>query len=208
MRALTVMVGPLALTLRPLARPRGPLAHVLAMRPPGTVPATALPLRVAAPALLGLARANRRDAFGQRNLQLGLRFRGIVEVRHRDARQRAAHRALDGVDLALLLRRDERERLSRRFRAARAADAMDVVLGHERYVEVDHMAERFDVDAARGDVGRHEHRNPAGLERLERGGPLPLRSVPVDAIHPDAFARQEVRQPVRAMLRPREDERL
>ena len=58
---------------------------------------------------------------------------------------------------------------------------MDVVLRQRRNVEVDDVAERFDVDAARGDVGRDEHAIPAALESLERVGALRLRPIAVNA---------------------------
>jgi len=52
-------------------------------------------LRLATPAVFGLARADLGDALLDRNLELCRRLRGVVEVRHRDARQLAANRALD-----------------------------------------------------------------------------------------------------------------
>ena len=42
-------------------------------------------------------------------------------------------------------------------RAARAADAVDVGLGHVGQVVVDDVRDAVDVDAARGDVGGHQH---------------------------------------------------
>ena len=41
--------------------------------------------------------------------------------------------------------------------AAGAADAVHVVLGHVRQLEVDDVRQLVDVDAARGDVGRDQH---------------------------------------------------
>src|SRR2546425_1717456 len=55
------------------------------------------------------------------------------------------------------------------FRSPRGSpDTMDVVVGHVRDVEVDDVAQRLDVDAARRDVGRHEDAEPAGLEAGRR----------------------------------------
>ena len=96
--------GSLARTLGPLA----PAAPAMARR--------TLRLRIAPTALLSLARADCGDALRQWNLELRLRPRGVIEVRYRHARERAAHRAFDRGNLALLLRRDECERLPRRFR--------------------------------------------------------------------------------------------
>src|SRR5207302_7631642 len=159
-------------------------------------------------ALLGLASADLRDALRVRNLERPGRAGLVVEVWQRDARQRTADRALDGAPVALLLRRDERECLARHLRAAGPADTMDVAVWLRGHVEVNDMTERFDIDAARGDVGRHEDRIPAVLEPRERLRPLVLRPVAVDALRSDALLRQKVRQPVRTMLRAGEDERL
>ena len=52
--------------------------------------------------------------------------------------------------------------------AAGTADAVDVVLGRERHVEVEHMAHRHDVEAAGGDVGGDQDLDLALLELLER----------------------------------------
>ena len=94
------------------------------------------------------------------------------------------------------------------LRAAGATHAMDVVLRHPRDVEVHHVPELVDVDAARRDVGRHEHAVLAALEALERLGALALGAVAVDALGIDALAHEPAGQPVGAMLGAREDERV
>ena len=137
-----------------------------------------------------------------------LRSRLVVEVRQRHARQPAADRLLDGAQAALFLRRHQRERRAGRFGARRAADAVDVVLGHQRHVEVDDVAERGDVDAARRDVGGDQHPVLAALEAGERFGPLRLRPVAVNALDLDPLFAEILRQPVGAVLGPREDERV
>src|SRR5699024_4662860 len=48
-----------------------------------------------------------------------------------------------------------------------AARAVQVVLGVGRWVDVQHEADVVDVDAARGDIGGHEHRGDVGLEVVE-----------------------------------------
>ena len=48
---------------------------------------------------------------------------------------------------------------ARAARAAGAADAVHVVLGDVRQLEVDDVRQLLDVEAARGDVGRDEHRH-------------------------------------------------
>ena len=85
-------------------------------------------------------------------------------------------------------------------------DAVDVVFRLVGDVEVHHGAERLHVDAARGDVRRHEHPVAALLEPGERRCALGLAAVAVDprAGHPVLV--QEIGQPVGAVLRPREHE--
>ena len=63
---------------------------------------------------------------------------------------------LDRVELGLLALRDERDRLAVAADAAGAADAVHVHLGLVGQVVVDDVRDLRDVEAARGDVGRHE----------------------------------------------------
>jgi hypothetical protein len=90
--------------------------------------------------------------------------------------------------------------------ARRAPDPVDVVVGHGRHVEIDDVAEGFHVDAAGGDVGGDQDPDAAALEGRERRRPLRLAPVAVDALTGDAVAREEVRQPVGAVLGAREDQ--
>ena len=85
---------------------------------------------------------------------------------------------------------------------------MDVVGRHHRQLVVDDVRQRLDVDATRGDVGRDEDRHAAVLEVGERADTLGLALVAVDGGRDDAVLRELERQPVRAMLGAREDERL
>jgi hypothetical protein len=85
---------------------------------------------------------------------------------------------------------------------------MDVVVRRRGHVEVDDVAERFDVDASGGDVGRDQHGIAAALEAGQRLRPLALRPVAVDALGLDAVLHEEIRETVGAMLRAGEDQRL
>jgi len=67
---------------------------------------------------------------------------------------------------------DERDGLAIDAGPARPADAVDVILGHHRELEVDDVRQRVDVDAAGGEVRRHEDRDAAGLEVAERAHSL------------------------------------
>ncbi len=92
------------------------------------------------------------------------------------------------LQLVLFLRRDEREGLALHLRAARTTDAVNVILRHQRHVEIDDVAERLDVDAAGGDVGRDEHGIGSVPESRERRRALRLRAIAVDALGLDAAA--------------------
>ena len=83
---------------------------------------------------------------------------------------------------------------------------MDVVLGVDREIEVHHLRDAVDVDAARDDVGGDEDLDLAVLEILERLEPLFLRAAGVQFgdFHPGGL--EEFREPVRAVLHPHEDE--
>ena len=89
-----------------------------------------------------------------------------------------------------------------------AADPVDVVLGLHREVEVDDDRELLDVEAARGDVGRDEDLDLAGLEVGEGADPLGLGAVGVDRGGGEAVAVQVRGDPPGGDLRAREDEDL
>src|SRR5436305_2816039 len=69
--------------------------------------------------------------------------------------------------LRLLLGEHERDPGATPSGAAGAADAMDVVLVRPGRVEVDHLCDVVDVEAAGSDIGRDECRDLAGLEPCE-----------------------------------------
>ena len=112
------------------------------------------------------------------------------------------------ADVAALLRQDERDAGAAAARAAGAADAVDVVVVALRRIEVDHVRDVVDVEAAGGNVGRDERRDAAGLELSERALALVLREVAVHRDRPDVVLALELaRELVGAVLRPHEDER-
>ena len=123
-------------------------------------------------------------------------------------RDRVAEEALDVAEHLVLVDADERDGLAVDAGAAGPADAVDVVLGDHRQLEVDDVRERVDVEAARGDLGRDEDRVPVGLEVGERADALRLALVAVDGGRGDAVPLELLGEPVRAVLGAREDERL
>src|ERR1043166_6434834 len=159
----------------------GDAAQAEPARPDRRTAVSATPARTP-PSLprLRLARPMRGETLSDRNLEPPGDFRGVIEVRQRDAQQWFADRALDHAELGLLLRRHERERLARHLGARRASHAMDVIVRGARDVEVDDVPQCLDVDAARGDVGRDEHAIAAALESFPRVFALSLRPVAVN----------------------------
>jgi hypothetical protein len=79
---------------------------------------------------------------------LRLRFRfDLLDLA--DARYFVAGQFLDAVDQLPILARRKRDRNARRAGAPGAADAMDVIVGLPGNVEVDDVADAFDVEPAR-----------------------------------------------------------
>src|SRR5436309_4076574 len=171
------------------------------LRPPLGIDPRACPL-------VPLSRPDGGDPLAHRHLQsLGRPLR-VIEARQRDARQLLADGPLDRPQLAFLLGCDEGERVASHLRPRGSPDAVDVVVRHVRDVEVDYVAQRLDVDAARRDVGRHEDAEAAGLEAGQRLRALRLGAVPVDTFAGDVVPVEELGESVGAVLRAREDEGL
>ena len=103
-----------------------------------------------------------------------------LEALDRLARDAAAEDALDVVEQLELVDADQRDGIAVDAGPAGPADAMDVVLGDHRQLEVDDVRERLDVEAAGGDLGRDEDREPAGLEVGQGADALRLALVAVD----------------------------
>ena len=93
-------------------------------------------------------------------------------------------------------------------RAAGAADAVHVVLGLHRQVVVDDVRDALHVDAARGDVGGHEHFQPAAAQRLQRAVARALVHVAVHGRGRVALAVQVLRELVGVALGRGEDDGL
>ena len=119
-----------------------------------------------------------------------LRARGVVEVGQRHPRQPLPDRLLDAAEIRSSSSRHQRERRPGQFGAGGAADAVDIVVGDVRHIEVDDVAERGDIDASRCDVGGDEDAVSAVLEPGERFGALRLRAVAVNALDGDAAIRE------------------
>src|SRR5690606_22771979 len=81
--------------------------------------------------------------------------------------QTAAGEAFDGTDQAGFARAGQGDRDAVATGTTGTADAVHVILGLARRVEVDDMADAGDVDAARGDVGCHQHADAALAQAIE-----------------------------------------
>src|SRR5690606_36849170 len=89
---------------------------------------------------------------------------------------------------------------------ARAADPVHVVLGMGGDVEVEDVAYRRDVEAARGHVGRDEEAKRAVAEAVERLHALALVEVSVDRRGIEAVRLQRLREDVHFRLAVAEED--
>src|SRR5690606_17077675 len=121
--------------------------------------------RLAAPALCPLGSAAARGALGP----------GSANRLDRQARQ-----LFDGDEQPVIFGRAQRHRFAGRSGPRRAADAVDVVLGHLRQVVIVDVAHAGNVDAACRHVGGDQHADFTGPERLEGAVALALALVAVD----------------------------
>ena len=117
-----------------------------------------------------------------------------------------AHELLGGVELVCVVLGHEGERPAGLARAARAPDAVDIVLGVHGHVEVHDVAHVGDVDAAGEDVGGNEDVTATVAEGAQGALALVLAAVAVDGGAGDVGAAQAAAAGVRAVLRAAEDD--
>src|SRR4051812_29434931 len=113
----------------------------------------------------------------------------------------------NATHVALLVRKDERRAAAGAAGAAGPPDAGHVALVVLGRVEIDHMADRLEVEAASGHVRGDERRGATRAEPLERALALRLAHVAVHGDDVHAAPRELLREPVRPTLRAHEDER-
>src|ERR1700688_770390 len=102
---------------------------------------------------------------------------------------------------------DQRDRDPLGAGARGAADAMDVGLGDVGKVEIHHMRDAVDVDAAGGDVGGDQRADRAGAERRQHPLAVVLRLVAVNGVGADAGPLEALHHLVGAVLGAGEDQR-
>ena len=94
-----------------------------------------------------------------------------------DSRNLLANEALDGGNLLNILAGHNRESVADALSASSAADAMDVVFGMMRHIEVDDVADLRHVNASRGDVGGYHHLITAVAKTIQSMLAFPLSSA-------------------------------
>ena len=115
-------------------------------------------------------------------------------------RNRYPDQLLDVAQERALLGIAERDRDPVGAGAGGAADAVDVAFRNVRQVEVDDVADAFDVDAARGDVGGDQRAQASRAEGGERAFALILRFVAVDRLGGEAGLEERAHDLVGAAL--------
>ena len=99
----------------------------------------------------------------------------------------ATDKPLERSQRRSILRGHKANGVADRLRATGSSDPMHIVFGMHREVEIDHMRDAIDIDAARCDVRGHEHTNCAALEISERTEALILRSVRMQGCRRNTF---------------------
>ena len=117
-----------------------------------------------------------------------------------------ADELLDGLEVQHARLVHEADGAAGGARPRRAPDAVHVVFRILGQVPVDHVADRFDVQPARGDVGGHEHGQGALLEIVDDPEPPLLIHVPGERARVPAVTDQAVLQPPRLLARVGEDQ--
>ena len=119
-----------------------------------------------------------------------------------------AGQLLDCLGGQSFIRRGEREGAAFLAGAAGAADPVHIVFRVMRHVEVEHMAQPADIDAARGHIGTAQQAQLAGLELLQRREAHRLRHVAMQRAHAEAMLLQRLVENVDIDLAIAEDQRV
>src|SRR2546423_2901700 len=141
-----------------------------------------------------------RFGFEQRRVEI----RKVFELQPRNL---LPHETFDRLEGRQLFAVHQRERVADILGAPSPADSMDVIFRMLRDIVIDHVTDAGNVDASRRDIGRDHDLVFAALETFERLDSLALRSVRMH--HGDGMfpLLQLVRDPIRAVLRPAENQR-
>ena len=125
-------------------------------------------------AFVALAMATFRRLFGLRRNGIARKRRGCA-----DDGNRLAGQLLDRHHRLAVHRRDQRDRGAQQTGAAGAADAVNVIIGMVRNVEIEDVADGRNVEAAGGDVGGDQKLGFAATEGFQRRGARRLVEIAV-----------------------------
>ena len=107
-----------------------------------------------------------------------------------------------------VLRHGDGEGMSLQPGAAGAANAVDVILGVVRHVEIEHMRQPADVQTARRDIAAHQQPQLARLEFLQRGETDRLRHVAMQRARVELMPHQRFMQNVHIAFAVAENQRV
>ena len=109
------------------------------------------------------------------------RARRVVVLAQEEAR--LLNHSYIGTEHILLGLIHEGEGVAGVFRAARAANAVDVILRHLRQVIVNHVSDMRNIDPAGRNIGTNHNPKLAGSKSIHRAVALTLSSIPVEPCH-------------------------
>src|SRR5579871_988628 len=124
------------------------------------------------------------------------------------ARDRLAQELFDRLDVAAVLLARDGEGVAFAARPPGAPDPVDVILGVDRNVEVEDVAEALDVEAAGRHVARHQDGDLAVAEAVQRLGAPGLGHVAVQRRRIEAVLGERPVQDVHVALAVAEDDRV
>ena len=113
---------------------------------------------------------------------------------------RESGQLFDVAQVTAFLLAAQRDRYAARTGARRSADAVNIVFGNIRQLEVDDVRYAFHIDSSRGNVGSNEDPAAAGAKAGERALALGLRLVSMNSDCLDTGRAQMSHDPVRTVL--------
>ena len=125
-----------------------------------------------------------------------------------DARDHVSGQFLDRLDEHPVIGAGDAQRVATASRPAGAPDTVDIVLGMDRHVEIEHMAQAADVQAAGRDVRADQHLYLASLELLQSREAHRLGEVAMQRAGREAVLFQRLVQDVDVALAVAEDQRV
>ena len=124
------------------------------------------------------------------------------------ARDRAADQRLDGTQILVIRRHTERDCHARPTRAARAADAVDVIFGMAGQIVVEHMADAGNIKPACRHIRCDQETQLAFAEPIERAGAMRLVQIAMDRLGIIAVFLERFRNDIHIHLAVAEDDRI